>query len=197
MTCGTELGKLRFDMAMLVPILLLSCICSSNAFVPLTSSQFGQRVMNTDSVLHKRTVLNMAVASSASLLVKKGKMKEVQILRANMTEAGESHAINQFLKDGTRPFGVGKPVDFFNSTASRFQSISVLPEFSKKAKTGFVLELPPPEILGGVLRDAGSRGIVVVLDKRSGGATVDEFKRFAVEQTRARIMTPSPIPVIW
>lgn len=182
---------------MLVPILLLSCICSSNAFVPLTSSHFGQRVMNTVSVVQKRTTLNMALASSAVLLVKKGKMKEVQALRANMTEAGESHAINQFLKDGTRPFGVGKPIDFFNSTASRFQSISVLPEFSKKAKTGFVLELPPPEILGGVLRDAGSRGIVVVLDKRSGGATVDEFRRFAVEQTRARIMTPPPIPVIW
>ena len=40
-------------------------------------------------------------------------------------------------------------------------------------------------------------GIVVVLDKRSGGATVDEFRRFAVEQTRARIMTPSPIPIVW
>ena len=36
-----------------------------------------------------------------------------------------------------------------------------------------------------------------MLDKRSGGATVDEFKRFAVEQTRARIMSPGPIPVIW
>lgn len=42
-----------------------------------------------------------------------------------------------------------------------------------------------------------SAGIVVVLDKRSGGATVDEFRRFTVEQTRARIMTPSPIPIIW
>lgn len=100
----------------------------------------------------------MALASSAALLVRKGKMKEVVALQANMTAAGDSHPINQFLNDGTRPFGVGKPVDFFNSTASRFQSISVLPEFSKKAKTGFVLDLPPPEILGGVLRDAGSRG---------------------------------------
>ena len=89
-------------------------------------------------------------------------MKEVQVLAANMTATGESHAINQFLKDGTRPFGIGKAVDFFNSTASRFQSISVLPEFSKKAKTGFVVELPPPEILGGVLRDAGSRGEDIV-----------------------------------
>ena len=106
--------------------------------------------------------LSMALASSAAILVKKGKIKEVQILAANMKATGESHPINQFLKDGTRPFGIGKAVDFFNATASRFQSISVLPEFSKKAKTGFVVELPPPEILGGVLRDAGSRGKGIV-----------------------------------
>lgn len=41
------------------------------------------------------------------------------------------------------------------------------------------------------------KGIVVALDKRSGGSTVDEFRRFAIEQTRARIMTPGPIPIIW
>ena len=120
--------------------------------------------MNTDSGLVQRrslsnaNTLNMVAASAAAMLVRKGKMKEVQALVANMTEHGESHPINQFLKDGTRPFGVGKPADFFNATASRFQSISVLPEFSKKGKTGFVVGLPPPEILGGVLRDAGSRG---------------------------------------
>ena len=47
------------------------------------------------------------------------------------------------------------------------------------------------------LRYLSRPGIIIGLDKRSGGATVDEFRRFAVEQTRARIMTPSPIPVIW
>jgi hypothetical protein len=139
----------------------------------------------------------MALASSASLLVKKGKMKENALLQANVTAVGEDHPINVFLKNGTRPFGIGNAVDFFKSTASRFQSISVLPEFSRKAKTGFVIELPPPEIIGGVLRDAGSRGIMISLDRRSGGATVDEFRRFTVEQTRARILTPTPIPIVW
>ena len=149
---------------MLVATLLFTCLCSLDAFSPSTSLGFGAQVFQANSLLTQRrsasnvNSLHMAIASSAALLVRKGKMKEVQVLAANMTATGESHAINQFLKDGTRPFGIGKAVDFFNSTASRFQSISVLPEFSKKAKTGFVVELPPPEILGGVLRDAGSRG---------------------------------------
>ena len=146
--------------------IMFSSICCVEAFTNIKSTNFGQHIVNSEVYGSRRGVnsnaLNMAITTSASLLVKKGKMKEVQILQANMTALGESHPINQFLKDGTRPFGVGNPVDFFNSTASRFQSISVLPEFSKKAKTGFVLDLPPPEILGGVLRDAGSRGILFI-----------------------------------
>lgn len=145
--------------------MIFGSMCCVEAFTNIKSTNFGQQIVNSGVYGSRRGInsntLNMALASSASLLVKKGKMKEVQLLQANMTAVGESHPINQFLKDGTRPFGVGKPVDFFLSTASRFQSISVLPEFSKKAKTGFVLDLPPPEILGGVLRDAGSRGIFV------------------------------------
>lgn len=149
-------------MELLCFTLVLGCISSLDAFTPLKSSTFSHRARTYDSSAVRQSTtgikLQMAIASSAALLVKKGKFKEVQTLQANMTATGESHPVNQYLRDGTRPFGVGKPVDFYNSTASRFQSISVVPEFSKKAKTGFVLELPPPEILGGVLRDAGSRG---------------------------------------
>mmetsp|Transcript_1673 Transcript_1673/g.1825 ORF Transcript_1673/g.1825 Transcript_1673/m.1825 type:complete len:369 (-) Transcript_1673:49-1155(-) len=189
---------------MILTLYIVACLCclqTLNAFTPVRSTHY--RRVSTGSISKclestaSKTVLNMALASSASLLVRKGKMKENALLQANVTAVGENHAINVFLKDGTRPPGIGNPVDFFKSTASRFQSISVLPEFSRKAKTGFVIELPPPEIIGGVLRDAGSRGIMVSLDKRSGGATVDEFRRFTVEQTRARILTPTPIPIVW
>jgi hypothetical protein len=153
-------------MELMLVAVIFGSLCCVEAFTNIKSTNFGQHIVNSGVYGSRRGInsnaLNMALASSASLLVKKGKMKEVQILQANMTAVGESHPVNQFLKDGTRPFGVGKPVDFFNSTASRFQSISVLPEFSKKAKTGFVLDLPPPEILGGVLRDAGSRGTLLL-----------------------------------
>lgn len=51
--------------------------------------------------------------------------------------------------------------------------------------------------MGGVLRDAGAKAIIVSVDSRSGGATVEEFERFTREQTRARIFMPGPIPVVW
>ena len=124
-------------------------------------------------------------------------MKEVKELLDRMAADGENHVVNKYMKDGQRAFGVGKQADFHTATHSRFESLSVVPEYNRKSKTGFIIGLPPPEILGGVLRDAGARAIVVSLDKRNGGATVEEFHRFAKEQTNARIMMPIPIPIVW
>ena len=74
----------------------------------------------------------------------------------------------------------------------------MLAEFNQKNRnTGFIVGMPPPEIMGGVLRDAGSRAIVCSMDSRNGGVTEDEFRRFTVEQSRAKLFMPLPIPVIW
>jgi hypothetical protein len=67
----------------------------------------------------------------------------------------------------------------------------------KNQNTGFIIGMPPPEIMGGALRDAGARAIVCSMDSRSGGVTTDHFRRFTVEQSRARLFMPQPIPVVW
>eukprot|EP00607_Mallomonas_marina_P002864 CAMPEP_0182428396 /NCGR_PEP_ID=MMETSP1167-20130531/22824_1 /TAXON_ID=2988 /ORGANISM="Mallomonas Sp, Strain CCMP3275" /LENGTH=247 /DNA_ID=CAMNT_0024611287 /DNA_START=359 /DNA_END=1102 /DNA_ORIENTATION=+ len=70
-------------------------------------------------------------------------------------------------------------------------------EYNKKAKTGFILGMPEPEIMGGVIRDAGAKAIAVEMDKRSGKVSPDEFHRFTIEQSRAQLMIPPPIAVLW
>lgn len=76
--------------------------------------------------------------------------------------------------------------------------VTVMAEYNNKAKnTGFILGMPPPEIMGGILRDAGARAIIVSMDKRSGGTSVEEFKKFTIEQSRAAKFMPKPVPVIW
>ena len=57
--------------------------------------------------------------------------------------------------------------------------------------------MPPPEIIGGAVRDAGAKAVVVSMDRRSGGTSVEEFHRFTKEQARARILVPGPIPIVW
>jgi hypothetical protein len=57
--------------------------------------------------------------------------------------------------------------------------------------------MPPAEIMGGVLRDAGAKAIIVSVDTRSGGATPDDVERFCREQTKARIFMPPPLSIIW
>lgn len=135
--------------------------------------------------------------SAAVSLIKKGKMKLVQSLLKEIEELGESHPTQKFLLRKEHPFGVIKPIDFHNTIMQNKGTVAILPEFNKKSKTGFIIGIPPPEILGGVLRDAGAKSIIVSLDSRSGGATVEEFERFCKEQAKARIFLPGPISIIW
>ena len=134
---------------------------------------------------------------AAKALVKKAKLKEVTQLLDAMKAQGDDHIVNKYKKDGTRTQGCLEPPSFYAANFNRYQSVSVIPEYNKKSKTGFIIGLPPPEILGGVLREARSSGIIVSLDKRSGGATPEEFARFTKEQAKARIQMPIPIPIVW
>lgn len=133
-------------------------------------------------------------------LIKKGKVKLVDKLVKEVEEAGDSHPINQYLKMGALPPSVDKAISFhYTMRANVFGTgtIAVLPEVNCKVKTGFIVGMPPPEILGGVLRDAGAKGIVVSVDSRSGGATTEDFMRYCKEQSKACLFLPGPIPIIW
>ena len=135
--------------------------------------------------------------SPAASLLRKNKQKEIEILKKEVAESNGDHFITKFLANNTqRPFGVGKPIDFFNATSWSFNTITVIPEFNRKSKTGFIVGMPPPVILGGILRDAGAKAIVVSTDKRSGGSTILDVEQFAREQTNARIFSPGPIPIV-
>lgn len=125
----------------------------------------------------------LSAVSAAIGMIKKSKTREVASLLQNATE---SHNIVRYLASGERPEGIVNPVDFYRSAMLRFESVSVMPEYNKKCKTGFIMGLPGPEIMGGVLRDAGSRAIIASMDARSGGTTFDEFERLAREQSRVR-----------
>ena len=151
----------------------------------------------TSNSIMMRLKSQLYMISPASALVRKNKMKEVEILKKEVNDANGDHLISKYLADNTiRAFGVGKPVDFFNSTSWSFNTLTVMPEFNRKAKTGFIVGLPPPVIMGGILRDAGAKAIVVSTDKRSGGSTMLDLEQFTKEQTNARIFSPGPIPIV-
>ena len=78
----------------------------------------------------------------------------------------------------------GKHEDFYNCVVDRFDTLNVMPSYEKKTKTGFIFGIPGPDIMGGVLRDAGSRAIAVSMDTRVGGVPTEDFARFAREQQR-------------
>lgn len=111
---------------------------------------------------------SLAAVSAAAVLIKKSKLKENDKIMEEMQQ-NPHHVISKFLKDGTRPEGILAPVDFYTSTFLRYDSVSVMPEYNKKTKTGFIAGMPPPEIMGGVLRDSGARAIIVSMVSRDLG----------------------------
>ena len=156
-----------------------------------TRSAMG--VYNKKSIIRLHSDSNKA----AIALMKKGKMKQLGELFTEIETEGDSHFIKKFLNKKEWPFGIDKPVNFLDAVRLNRGSISIVAEYNKKAKTGFIIGLPPPEILSGVLRDAGAKSVVISVDPRSGGATFEEFKRFAVEQTKSKLLLPGPLALVY
>jgi len=104
--------------------------------------------------------------SAAATMIRKSKAKENEKLLEQM-KSNPEHPINLFLKDGTRPLGIMAPVDFYKTCMvnrlPNCDTVTIMPEYNKKTKTGFIAGMPPPEIMGGVLRDAGAKAIVASL----------------------------------
>jgi len=167
--------------------LLFISLKTTYAFTRGTSFPLGYRIVH-----------NTLYMSAISSMIKKAKLKEVEKLRNELSNSKADDSILQKFLDGKKvDDSIGEPVNFFNSTVNRFVSVTVMAEYNKKAKTGFILGMPEPEIMGGILRDAGARAIAVEMDKRSGNVSAEEFVRFAKEQTRAKLLVPGPIAVMW
>eukprot|EP01039_Chlorochromonas_danica_P003238 gene3238-3548_t len=130
-------------------------------------------------------------------LTKRGKKKAIEAIYKDMEEQGDQHVITRFLKTGERPFQVDAPIPFYDSVRHPQGTLSVVAEYNKKAKSGFYLGLPPAEILGGVLREAGARAVIASVDQRNGGVTYEDFRKLTREQSRSLQMLPGPIPVVW
>lgn len=95
-------------------------------------------------------------------------------------------------------------VDLSNQTPGPLQDVltrrkgtlTVIAEYKRKIKTGFVNEIFDPEVLSPSFREFGASGIAVMADERMGGCTYDDLARFVEEQRRAQYEVPGPVMVI-
>ena len=76
-------------------------------------------------------------------------------------------------------------------------TISIIAEYKRKlAGSGFLSEVPAPELLSPVFREFGASAIAVLADERSGGCTYADVATFVAEQANAIDEVPGPLPVI-
>jgi hypothetical protein len=140
--------------------------------------------------------LNLNAVSTTSL-VRRGKKKEVDILRQEIEQAKDKHYISQFLNGKNYQVGIGPaPIKFYDFTFSKKGTLKLFVEYNQKAKVGFIMGIPPPEVMGSVFRET-SHAVLVSMDKRNGGNTPSDFYRFTKEQYRARKSSPGAVPIVW
>jgi indole-3-glycerol phosphate synthase len=76
-------------------------------------------------------------------------------------------------------------------------TISIIAEYKRKLSgSGFLSEVPPPELLSPIFREFGASAIAVLADVRTGGCTYTDITTFVTEQSHALQEVPGPVPII-
>ncbi len=76
-------------------------------------------------------------------------------------------------------------------------TISIIAEYKRSLSgSGFLTDVPSPELLSPVFREFGASAVAVLADERSGGCTYDDVRAVAAEQDGAAGEVPGPLPVI-
>ena len=150
-TSSSSVGE---KLSILLSAVIFFCLAQvSDAFIGM-----GQHTGIVPIATHTASAISdTRLFSAANALIKKAKMKEVEKLREAVNTEGSSHYINKFLETKQFVDLYGGPIPFVENVLNRYTSINIMPEYSKKAKTGFILGLPEPEIMGVMFRDAGAR----------------------------------------
>ncbi|CAM9925135.1 unnamed protein product [Ascophyllum nodosum] len=75
-------------------------------------------------------------------------------------------------------------------------TISVVAEYRKILKSGFIDGILAPELLCPLFRNGGASCVAVATEKKTGGCTDDDMKRVVKDQEGSRGEFPGPMPVI-
>ena len=172
----------------LVVIISLLLATSINSFAPNllrpSSTQF-------------QTIQQQSTTSLNALGVFVRKAKEADV-RA-YCEAGPPESVLNILKQVNNDAADddSKMGELQESLTKRKGTITIIAEYKRKLEgTGFVSEIPEPELLSPVFREFGAAAVAVLADDRTGGCTYDDIKQVIEEQEEARGEVPGPLPVI-
>jgi len=98
--------------------------------INLSNSFVAKKYINVHISHNTKTTLFDAATS----LIKKGKIREVESLKKEFLDNKEN-LIDNFLAKGKYRDDYGEPIPFIESVYNRFKSVTIMPEYSKKAKT--------------------------------------------------------------
>ncbi|KAL7528718.1 hypothetical protein ACHAWF_002676 [Thalassiosira exigua] len=164
----------------------LSITAPIHSFVPIVIPGSPPRAAATSTAL-----------GALGVFVRKAKEAEVR----QYCEAGPPDSVLALLQKIKDSHGVEGEVasagELQSLLTKRRGTISVVAEYKRKCEgSGFLAEVPGPEILSPVFREFGASAVAVLADDRTGGCTYDDVMAVVGEQEEARGEVPGPLPVI-
>jgi len=130
-------------------------------------------------------------------LAKKAKEAEVQLRR----QAAEADPNNPVLKrlailDTVQAASQKKPYRVMEALKKPKGTLTLVAEYRRKMKSGFIKEMLEPVFLSRVFRMAGAKVAAVYTDPNIGGCTLQDLKEIVEEQASSKGEYPGPLPVV-
>jgi indole-3-glycerol phosphate synthase len=99
-------------------------------------------------------------------------------------------------KQGARGPPQERPDTLFKALQKGKGNLSVIAEYRRKMRSGFIKDPLEPELLSPLYRTGGASAVVISTDKNTGGCSASDVVKVISEQKSAAGDFPGPLPCI-
>jgi len=134
------------------------------------------------------------VRMAVPVLARKAKEAEIVAKKKTLEEAGPDHPVLKRLADAKAD--AEPPTAIYKALKKPRGTLTLIAEYRKKVKSGFIKEMMEPVLMSPVYRNSGAKVVSVYTNYNVGGCTVEDAKVIADEQYSAMGQIPGPMPVM-
>eukprot|EP00611_Tribonema_gayanum_P015078 TRINITY_DN267_c0_g1_i1.p1 TRINITY_DN267_c0_g1~~TRINITY_DN267_c0_g1_i1.p1 ORF type:complete len:358 (-),score=97.98 TRINITY_DN267_c0_g1_i1:206-1279(-) len=180
----------------LVLVQLLAALACVSAFSTVPSSRFNAaRAASAWSL--PTGVRGHAPVMALKGLAKKAKIAEVAKAKADLEASSPHSAVLEYLKQGQEGAAAKARPSVVTPVLRKMPgTLSVVAEYRRNLRSGFIASILEPELLSPMFRDGGASAVAIALDRNSGGCTDADVAAVIKEQSIAIGDFPGALPVI-
>eukprot|EP00612_Vaucheria_litorea_P005322 CAMPEP_0171461604 /NCGR_PEP_ID=MMETSP0945-20130129/5983_1 /TAXON_ID=109269 /ORGANISM="Vaucheria litorea, Strain CCMP2940" /LENGTH=310 /DNA_ID=CAMNT_0011987979 /DNA_START=130 /DNA_END=1062 /DNA_ORIENTATION=+ len=130
-------------------------------------------------------------------LARKSKESEIALFKASLHESSPDSAVWKYMEEGSSDsHKYLRPKVLSDSIRKMPGTLSVISEYRRNMKSGFVTSILEPEIMSPMFREGGASAVAVAIDKNYGGCNESDAMKIFEEQKTAANDFPPSLPIV-